>query len=250
MMNFNNQMQNTLMVLILFFLGYFCLGCQKSHKEKPNILLILANDLGYSDLGCYGSEISTPNLDVLAENGYRIFGSGKWHVNHTGLTERGFEEYYGFLDYSWVDCWEANWMQHYHEGRSERVCEEGEYFTTNAITDYALDFLKLSESTPEKSRFMCLAYQALHFPLQAPQKDIEKFMDAYIVWWDVIWEQRLTPMVKLSGILRIVRILTLSKFHKQLKSYLMLNEFTRILNHFNYRRIKSIQFLTHKYFSQ
>ena len=40
--------------------------------EKPNILLILADDLGWSDLGCYGSEIKTPNLDSLAKNGLRF----------------------------------------------------------------------------------------------------------------------------------------------------------------------------------
>jgi arylsulfatase len=40
--------------------------------EKPNILIILADDLGYSDLGCYGSEIATPNLDNLAKNGLRF----------------------------------------------------------------------------------------------------------------------------------------------------------------------------------
>ncbi|MAS95977.1 MAG: arylsulfatase [Verrucomicrobiales bacterium] len=40
--------------------------------EKPNILLIVADDLGFSDLGCYGGEIDTPNLDSLAEGGVRL----------------------------------------------------------------------------------------------------------------------------------------------------------------------------------
>ncbi|MCL4146156.1 UNVERIFIED_CONTAM: hypothetical protein GTU68_011333 [Idotea baltica] len=40
--------------------------------EKPNILLILADDLGFSDLGCYGSEIQTPNLDSIAKSGLRF----------------------------------------------------------------------------------------------------------------------------------------------------------------------------------
>src|ERR1700723_3864049 len=41
-------------------------------SEKPNIVLILADDLGFSDIGCYGSEIATPNLDRLAMNGLRF----------------------------------------------------------------------------------------------------------------------------------------------------------------------------------
>lgn len=40
--------------------------------EKPNIILILADDLGYSDLGCYGGEISTPSIDALANHGVRF----------------------------------------------------------------------------------------------------------------------------------------------------------------------------------
>ncbi|MCG8310655.1 MAG: arylsulfatase [Cytophagales bacterium] len=41
-------------------------------KNKPNILLIMADDMGYSDLGCYGGEINTPNLDKLANEGIRF----------------------------------------------------------------------------------------------------------------------------------------------------------------------------------
>ena len=41
-------------------------------SERPNIVLIVADDLGFSDLGCYGGEIETPNLDRLAGNGLRF----------------------------------------------------------------------------------------------------------------------------------------------------------------------------------
>lgn len=41
-------------------------------SQRPNVLLILADDLGFSDLGCYGSEIQTPNLDSVAEAGLRF----------------------------------------------------------------------------------------------------------------------------------------------------------------------------------
>jgi arylsulfatase len=41
-------------------------------SDRPNILLILADDLGFSDLGCYGGEIQTPNLDSLSANGLRF----------------------------------------------------------------------------------------------------------------------------------------------------------------------------------
>lgn len=41
-------------------------------QERPNFVVIVADDLGYSDIGCYGSEIATPHLDQLAANGLRF----------------------------------------------------------------------------------------------------------------------------------------------------------------------------------
>jgi len=40
--------------------------------ERPNILLIVADDLGYSDLGAFGGEIATPSLDHLAASGLQL----------------------------------------------------------------------------------------------------------------------------------------------------------------------------------
>jgi arylsulfatase A-like enzyme len=46
------------------------IGVQAQQRtERPNIVLIVADDLGYSDLGIYGSEIPTPNIDALANEG-------------------------------------------------------------------------------------------------------------------------------------------------------------------------------------
>ncbi len=42
-------------------------------QEKPNIIIIYADDVGYGDIGCYGAEvIPTPNIDALAERGMRF----------------------------------------------------------------------------------------------------------------------------------------------------------------------------------
>ncbi|MBA4015561.1 MAG: arylsulfatase [Pirellula sp.] len=39
--------------------------------ERPNIVLIMADDMGYGDLGCFGGEMTTPHLDGLAARGVR-----------------------------------------------------------------------------------------------------------------------------------------------------------------------------------
>ena len=40
--------------------------------DKPNIVIIYADDIGYGDLGCYGGEIPTPNIDKLAQGGLKF----------------------------------------------------------------------------------------------------------------------------------------------------------------------------------
>jgi len=52
--------------------GLFSLSALSQAAQKPNVLIILADDMGFSDAGCYGGEIHTPNLDRLAANGLRF----------------------------------------------------------------------------------------------------------------------------------------------------------------------------------
>jgi arylsulfatase A-like enzyme len=45
-------------------------SCGRVDNEKPNIVLIVADDLGYGDLSCYGQEVlKTPNIDRMASEG-------------------------------------------------------------------------------------------------------------------------------------------------------------------------------------
>ncbi|UCG56874.1 MAG: sulfatase-like hydrolase/transferase [Phycisphaerales bacterium] len=48
-------------------------AADKGSSDKPNIVLIMADDLGYECLGCYGStSYKTPVLDELADGGMRF----------------------------------------------------------------------------------------------------------------------------------------------------------------------------------
>ena len=47
-----------------------------SAADKPNIIVIMADDMGYGDLSCYGAtDFETPHIDRLAKEGQR-FTSG------------------------------------------------------------------------------------------------------------------------------------------------------------------------------
>jgi arylsulfatase A-like enzyme len=69
---FKNILIGKSMLGIIPFISFAgsCTGGDDGKKpDRPNIILIMADDMGFSDPGFMGSSIATPNIDMLAQNG-------------------------------------------------------------------------------------------------------------------------------------------------------------------------------------
>jgi arylsulfatase A len=71
--------------------------------DRPNVVLMLADDLGYGDLGCYGcADVRTPNIDALARQGVRLtsfYANGpECTPTRTGLMTGRYQQRVGGLE--------------------------------------------------------------------------------------------------------------------------------------------------------
>jgi len=138
--------------------------------------------------------------EVLHDAGYRTYMVGKWHLHNRAdikPTDRGFDEFYGMLG-GFNSCWQEHpFYTRWPEGQPARSYtsawngEPGTFYSTDAFADYSLDFIGQARQE-QKPFFLYLAFNAAHFPLHAPEKDIEKYEALYFEkGWDVIRTERL-----------------------------------------------------------
>ncbi|NRB73760.1 MAG: arylsulfatase [Verrucomicrobiales bacterium] len=155
------------------------------------------NDLGRPGYRGIVSSDAQTIAQVLKPAGYRSFISGKWHLGTPDPTGNGFEEFYGTL-VSAKRFFDPDHLVRFPEGRQARQYPDGEFYATDAVTDHALDFLKLARETPGQPWFLYLAYHAPHFPLHAPKEDIAKYADRYHGGWDQLRDERLERMKEMG----------------------------------------------------
>jgi len=134
---------------------------------------------------------------VLQRAGYQTFMSGKWHVGDLLPTTRGFDQFYGFYSGYTTNSWNPNQMTLFPPGPMHAYAP-GKFYATDAITDYALDFIDQGRKNPGRPWFTYLAYQAAHFPLMAPADEVAKYVPVYEQGWDRIRDQRLKRIKKLG----------------------------------------------------
>jgi hypothetical protein len=60
-------------IFLLVLTSIICLSCNQTNEQRPNIIIMMADDLGYGDVGCFGNKIiETPNIDQLASSGAKF----------------------------------------------------------------------------------------------------------------------------------------------------------------------------------
>ncbi len=57
-------------VYACFLVIVSCVGLDAA--DRPNVVMLLADDLGFKDVGCYGGPVKTPAIDDLASRGTRF----------------------------------------------------------------------------------------------------------------------------------------------------------------------------------
>lgn len=143
---------------------------------------------------------------ALRPAGYFTACAGKWHVpDHPKA--RGFDRYYGLLGGAGnhfdpdgrlgldekLYLHKEMWL----DDRPVKVTDD-DFYSADAATDYALRFLK--ERPQGKPFFLYLAYRTPHWPLQAPEEDIQKYAGRYTGGWDKLRAAR-AKHIRESGVL-------------------------------------------------
>lgn len=188
-------------------LGFSDIGCYGGEIATPNLDRLAAEGLRFTRFyncakcettratlltGRYHHEVGIANLanaatlaEVAGSAGYTTLMTGKWHMSGNPL-DRGFDRYFGHLSGA---CNYFTGDNTFRLNREVFVVPERGFYTTDANTDWATRFIR--EADPDKPLLLYLAYNAPHYPLQAPEEEVRKYLGKYRIGWDALRRQRL-----------------------------------------------------------
>jgi arylsulfatase A-like enzyme len=204
-------------------LGFADIGCYGSEIKTPVLDGLAANGLRFSQFyntaKCHSSRVSLLTglycdqaggaslsrgatiAEVLGKAGYFTAMAGKWHLSKQP-TDFGFQRYWGHLSGATnFFTGDNSFRLNGEEWKVPKTLNGRPFYTTHAITDFALDFLD-EATTREKDKpfLLYMAYNAPHYPLQAPEADIKRYEGAYDEGWDKLRRTRHSRQLK-SGLL-------------------------------------------------
>lgn len=161
-----------------------------------------SHDLGLPAYRGFLNHNNVTLAELLKSNGYETYMSGKWHLGmdkkEQWPLQRGFDKFYGIL------AGASNYFK--PEGKrgislnNEQIeILDDDYYTTDAFTNYAIEFVDESESNKNgRPFFLYLAYTAPHWPLQAPKEKVDKYLSRYKEGWEDIRVKRYAKMTEMG----------------------------------------------------
>ncbi|HYW81473.1 MAG TPA: sulfatase-like hydrolase/transferase, partial [Thermoguttaceae bacterium] len=127
--------------------------------------------------------------EVLSEAGYFTAMAGKWHLNKQP-TDFGFDRYWGHLSGATNYFTGDNTFRLNGEPWEVPATLNGrDFYTTYAVGDFALKFLEEAADS-KKPFFLYTAFNAPHYPLQAPKEAVAQYDGRYDGGWDQLRVER------------------------------------------------------------
>ena len=214
------QKPNILLVLV-DDMGYSDLGCFGGEIQTPNLDKLGAEGIKFTQFsnnakcetsrtalmsGRYHVEegVSKGNgvitiPETLALAGYQNFALGKWHIFGTPM-HRGFDRYFGFhegaTNFFNGEGTQGGFSYHLDEVALEPSDLAEDFYSTHAFTDYGIQFIE--ERDKAKPFFMYMAYNAPHYPLQAPEAEVMKYKGKYMDGWQKVRDDRFERLKELG----------------------------------------------------
>lgn len=173
------------------------IGHMTNDPENP-----VAFDINLPGYRGFLNRNSVTIAEVLKEAGYTTLMTGKWHLGMNKKEQwplqRGFDRFYGIL------AGATNFFKPTHPrgitlDNEAITISDPDYYTTDAFTDHAIDFIREARETDsDRPFFLYLAYNAPHWPVQAPQEVVDKYKGKYMKGWSVLREERYHRMVAMG----------------------------------------------------
>ncbi len=150
-----------------------------------------ASDLGRDGYAGDMDTLSPTIAEVLQQNGYATYMTGKWHVTfdkfqtndgpkHNWPTNRGFDRFFGMLSGGG-----GYYIPRSLVDQDKVIMPSEDFYLTDAINDHTVEYIEDHfKNKKEQPFFFYLAHYAPHFPLHAPREDIEKYLGKFMLGWD------------------------------------------------------------------
>lgn len=154
----------------------------------------------------YLNERSLSIAEVLKDNGYRTYISGKWHLGLTPATNahaKGFDHSFTLLQgldlhFKQAPAAYKRNATYTEDGKQVPISSlPDDFFSTNYFTDKLISYLESGKNS-DKPFFAYAAYTAPHWPLQAPAEYRDRYRGVYDVGYDVIRDARIARQKQLG----------------------------------------------------